>query len=102
MTLPRFIESTAVAVDAVISRVRMQAESLAALKPGDCLDLEPQAGSELLVQLMVEGQTIAVASVEVVDGQLVATIINNDLNNGPGMTGRRIDQWKHSKAKKTA
>lgn len=91
----RFIESAALAVDAVLSRVRMPAETVAALAPNDFLDLEPQTGSQLVVQLMAEGQTIAVASLEQVDGQLIATITNI----GPGLAGRRIDQWKHRKAK---
>jgi hypothetical protein len=94
--------STVIEVDAVLARVRMTANSLAALSPNDRLDIEPQAGSELLVQLTVAGQTIAVASVEVIDGQLVATIIDNDLNKGPGLAGRRIGQWKYRKAKTTA
>jgi flagellar motor switch/type III secretory pathway protein FliN len=88
----------AIQVDAVLARVRMPADAVAALSPNDRLDLEPEAGSQLLVRLMAEGKTIAVASVEVVDGRLVATIINN----GPGVAGRRIDQWKHTKAKTTA
>lgn len=94
MTLQR----TTMEVDAVLARLRMPADSLAALSPDDRLDIEPQTGSALLVQLMVDGHTIAVASVEHVDGQLIATIINN----GPGIAGRRIDQWKHRKAKTTA
>jgi len=102
----RFIDSTTTEVDAVLAQVRMPAESLAALSPGDRLDIEPHAGSQLLVQLMAAGQTIALASVEEMDGRLVATIIGNGLsngvNNGPGMAGRRIDQWKHRKAKTTA
>jgi Type III flagellar switch regulator (C-ring) FliN C-term len=102
MTPRRFIECTTTVVDAVLARVRMPAESLVALSPGDRLDIEPQARSQLLVELVAEGQTIALALVEAVDGQLVATIINSGVNNGPGMAGRRIDQWKHSKAKTTA
>ncbi len=102
MTPRRFIECTTTVVDAVLAQVRMPVESLVALSPGDRLDIEPQAGSQLLVELVAEGQTIALASVEVVDGRLVATIINSGVNNGPGMAGRRIDQWKHRKAKTTA
>jgi flagellar motor switch/type III secretory pathway protein FliN len=98
MIPPRFVEATTTEVDAVLARVRMQVDSLAALSPGDRLDIEPPAGSELLIHLMAQGETIAVASVEISDGQLVATIINK----GPGVTGRRIDQWKHRKAKTTA
>jgi flagellar motor switch/type III secretory pathway protein FliN len=101
MTPTGMIQTTSMVVDAVLARVRMQAETLAALSPGDRLDIEPQAGSQLLVHLVAEGQIIAVASVEQVDGQLIATIINNALNNGPGPAGRRIDQWKHRKAKTT-
>ncbi len=102
MTPRQFIECTTTVVDAVLAQVRMPAGSLVALSPGDRLDIEPQAGSQLLVQLVAEGQPIALASVEVVDGQLVATIINSGVNNGPGMAGRRIDRWKHRKAKTTA
>ena len=80
----------------------MPAETLATLSPDDRLEIEPPSGSPLLVHLMAAGHTIAVASLEVVDGQLIATIINNDLNNGPGSGGRRIDQWKLRKAKTTA
>jgi flagellar motor switch/type III secretory pathway protein FliN len=101
MIATRFIESTTTEVDAVLARVRMQAETLAALSPGDRLDIEAQAGSALLVQLVAEGQTIALASVEVVDGQLIATIINSELNNGSGLAGRRINQWKHRTPKTT-
>ena len=97
MTSPRFTECTTV-VDAVLATMRMPADSVAALSPGDRLDIAPPAGSQLLVQLMVDGRPIALASVEVVDGQLVATIINK----GPGLAGPRIDQWKHRKAKTTA
>lgn len=96
------IERTTIEVDAVLARLRMPVETLAALSPNDRLDIEPQAGSQLLVHLMVEGQTIAVASVDEIDGQLVATIINNGLGSGPVMGGRRIDQWKHTKVKTTA
>jgi hypothetical protein len=103
---PRFIEFTTTEVDAVLARLRIPAETLVALSPADRLEIEPPSGSPLLVQLMAAGQTIAFASLEVVDGQLIATIINNDvnndLNNGPGSGGRRIDQWKHRKAKTTA
>jgi flagellar motor switch/type III secretory pathway protein FliN len=97
-----FIQTTSVTVDAVLARIRMPAESVAALSPGDRLDIEAQGGAGLLVRLIAEGQTIAVAALEVVDGQLIATILNNDGNNGPGVAGRRIDQWKHKKAKTTA
>jgi hypothetical protein len=76
----------------------MQADAVAALSPSDRLDIEPEAGSQFVISLMAEGKTIAVASVEVIDGRLVATIINN----GPGLAGRRIDQWKYTKAKTTA
>jgi flagellar motor switch protein FliM len=96
-----FIQTTSVTVDAVLARVRMPAESIAALSPGDWLDIEAQGGAGLLVRLIAEGQTIAVASLEIVDGQLIATILNHDANNGPGAAGRRIDQWKHRKAKTT-
>jgi flagellar motor switch/type III secretory pathway protein FliN len=96
------IERTPIEVDAVLARLRMPVETLAALSPNDRLDIEPQAGSQLIVHLMAEGQTIAVASVDEIDGQLVATIINNGFNIGPGLGGRRIDQWKHTKAKTTA
>ena len=98
MTPARSLEALAMEVHAVLARVRMTAESLAALSPADRLDIEPQSSSQLLVELAVEGKTIALASVELIDGQLIATIINN----GPGQAGRRIDQWKHSKAKTTA
>jgi Type III flagellar switch regulator (C-ring) FliN C-term len=97
-----FIRTTSVTVDAVLARVRMPVESVAALAPGDRLDIEAQGGAGLLVRLVAEGQTIAVAALEIVDGQLIATILNNDANNGPGVAGRRIDQWKHRKAKTTA
>lgn len=97
-----FIETTTLEVAAVLSRVRMQVETLALLGPGDRLDIEAQNGSQLLVQLMAGGQAIAVASVEQIDGRLIATIINNDLNQLPGVAGGRIDQWKHRKAKTAA
>ncbi len=77
-----------------------RSRSLAALSPNDRLDIEPQAGSQLLVHLMAEGQTIAVASVDEIDGQLVATIINHGLGSGPVMGGRRIDQWKHRRQRR--
>ena len=102
MMSSRFIECTTTTVEAVLATMRMPADSVAALSPGDRLDIAPPAGSQLLVQLMVDGRPIALASVEAVDGQLVATIINNGFNIGPGLGGRRIDQWKHTKAKTTA
>ena len=89
-------------VDAVLARAKMPLEVVAALSPNDRLEIEPSAGSTLLVELIAAGQTIAVASVEVVDGQLIATIVENHLSNGPGLAGRRIDQWKLSKATTTA
>jgi flagellar motor switch/type III secretory pathway protein FliN len=92
-----FLQSAEVTVDAVVARTRMPAASLAALEPGDFVDLEAQAGSELVVRLVADGSTVAVASIEEVNGQLVATIINN----GPGTTGGRIDQWMCRKAKTT-
>jgi len=96
MTPSRTIESTTVEVQAVLSRLRMPTEEVAALAPSDRLEIEPEGGAGLLVQLTAAGETIAVASLEVVDGRLIATIINH----GPGIAGRRIDQWKHSKATK--
>lgn len=93
----RFLQSIEVSVDAVVARTRMPADSLSTLEPGDFIDLEALAGSELVVRLVVDGDTVAVASIEEVDGQLVATIINN----GPGTTGERIDQWMRRKAQTT-
>ncbi len=89
-------------VDAVLARAKMPLEVVAALSPDDRLEVSPSAGAALLVQLIAEGQIIALASVDVVDGQLIATIVENHLSNGPGLAGRRIDQWKHRKAKTTA
>jgi len=98
MTAASFTQTTTIMVDAVLAYAKMPAETLAALSPNDRLEIEPQAGSALLVELVAQGQTLAVASVEQVDGQLIATIINI----GPAIGGRRIDQWKHRKAKTTA
>jgi hypothetical protein len=97
MTSSRTIENTALEVQAVLSRLRMPAEEVAALAAADRLDIEGEGGAELLVRLIAAGNIIAVASLEVADGKLVATIINH----GPGLTGGRIDQWKHSKATTT-
>jgi hypothetical protein len=97
MTSSRNIENTTVEIQAVLSRLRMPAEEVAALAPADRLDIEGEGGGGLLVQLIAAGKTVAVASLEVADGKLVATIINH----GPGLTGERIDQWKHSKATTT-
>jgi flagellar motor switch/type III secretory pathway protein FliN len=97
MTPPNSIEATAMEVDAVLARLRMTVEDLATLSPDDRLDVEPAAGSQLRVEFAIKGKTIALASVEVVDGRLIATIINNR----PGSAGRRIDQWMHRKAKTT-
>src|SRR6202030_2230861 len=80
MSKVRFIEGPVVKVDAVLARVRMPAESLAALSTTDRLDIVTEGGSEHRLEFVVEGKIVAVASVEVVDGQLIATIINN----GPG------------------
>jgi flagellar motor switch/type III secretory pathway protein FliN len=91
------IESTAVEVQAVLARLRMPAESLAALSLGDHLTVESEDGSGLLVRLMAAGVTIAIASIEMIEGNLIATIVNH----GPAVTGTRIDQWKHSKATTT-
>ena len=93
MTPSRTIESTAVEVQAVLSRLRMPTEEVAALAPADRNEIEAEAGTGLLVRLVAAGNTIAVASLEVVEGRLVATIINN----GPATVAGRIDQWKHSK-----
>jgi hypothetical protein len=98
MTSAISIENTTLEVQAVLSRLRMPAETLAALAPADRLEVESEGGAGLFVQLMTEGVTIAIASLEVVDGQLIATIINT----GPGLAGQRIDQWKHSKPTTTA
>ena len=89
-------------VDAILARARMPLEVVAALSPNDRLEVTPPAGSPLLVQLIADGQIIALASVEVIDGQLIATIVENHLSNGPGLAGRRIDQWKLNKATTTA
>lgn len=97
MNSPRTIENTTVEVHAVLARLRMPAESLAALGSGDHLSVESEDGAGLLVRLMVAGVTIAIASIEMIEGSLIATIVNQ----GPGMTGPRIDQWKHSKATTT-
>jgi flagellar motor switch/type III secretory pathway protein FliN len=97
MNSPRTIENTAVEVQAVLARLRMPAESLAALCCGDHLTVESEDGSGLRVRLIAAGVTIAVASIEVREGSLIATIVNR----GPELTGRRIDQWKHSKAMTT-
>ena len=98
----RFVEATTAEVYGVLATLRMPAQTLAALSPDDRLEIEPPTGSQLLVHLKAAGQTIAVASLEVVDGKLIATIIDNNLNYGPGLAGQRIDQWKHRKAKTTA
>jgi flagellar motor switch/type III secretory pathway protein FliN len=90
--------NTVVEVEAVLSSMRMRADALAALAPGDHLDLEAQAGSTLMVRLIADGATVATATLAVEDGRLIATIINS----GSGIAGRRIDQWKHSKTKTTA
>jgi flagellar motor switch/type III secretory pathway protein FliN len=94
---PSRLESTTVEVQAVLSRLKMPAEEIAALAPPDRLEIEAEGGAGLQVQLVAAGNTIAVASLEVVDGRLVATIINT----GPIIPGGRIDQWKHSKATTT-
>jgi hypothetical protein len=93
MTPSRIIESTSVEVQAVLSRLRMPTEEVAALAPPDRIEIEAEAGAGLLVRLVAAGNIIAVASLEAVDGRLVATIINN----GPATSEGRIDQWKHSK-----
>ncbi|HVN26869.1 MAG TPA: FliM/FliN family flagellar motor switch protein [Candidatus Binataceae bacterium] len=93
MVPARNAENIAIEVEAVLSRLRMAAEEAAALKPGDRLEIEGEGGVGLQVQLVAAGVTVAIASLEVVDGKLVAGIINR----GPGLTGR-IDQWKHNKA----
>jgi len=93
MTTSR-IENTTVEVQAVLSRLQMAAEEVALLAPSNRLEIEAEGGAGLLVQLVAAGNTIAVASLEVVDGRLIATIINN----GPLIPGGRIDQWKLSKA----
>jgi flagellar motor switch/type III secretory pathway protein FliN len=95
---PRSLINTVVEVEAVLSSMRMRADGLAALAPGDHLDLEAHAGSVLTVRLMADGATVATAALAVEDGRLIATIINS----GSGIAGRRIDQWKHSKAVTTA
>ena len=93
MTTSR-IENTTVEVQAVLSRLQMAAEEVALLAPSNRLEIEAEGGAGLLVQLVAAGNTIAVASLEVVDGRLIATIINN----GPLIPEGRIDQWKLSKA----
>jgi len=97
MNSPRTIENTAVEVHAVLARLRMPTESLAALSCGDHLSVESEDGSGLLVRLMAAGVTIAVASIEVIEGSLIATIVNR----GPELSGPRIEQWKHRKATTT-
>ena len=95
----RALLNTDVEVEAVLSSMKMPADALAALVPGDQLELDTQgAAAEMTVRLMADGETIAVASLALDGDRLIATIINN----GPGNAGRRIDQWKQSKAKTTA
>ncbi len=82
-----------VMVSAVISRTQMPAASVAALEPGDVLKTEPEIGNLPLVRLTVGASTIALASIEKVDGRLVATIINHRSD----LYGRKDDTWKLTK-----
>ncbi len=84
------LTSANVRVDAVISRLRMPAESLAAVQLGDLIDIEPEVPGGLILQLSINGTTVAWASVREADGQLVGTII--DRNANPKL--QRVDQWK--------
>jgi hypothetical protein len=85
-------------LDAVLSSSTMQADALAALSPGDHLEVEPRGNSALTIRFVANGKTLATASLAVEDERLVATIISN----GPAPGGARIDQWKLSNGKTTA
>ena len=77
-------------VDAVIAQLRMPADALAAVQPGDLIDLEPAVAGGLLLQFAINGTTVALATVREIDGRLVATIIESNLESKL----RRVDQWK--------
>ena len=85
-------------VDAVLSSTTMRADALAALSPGEHLEVEPRGISALTVRLVANGETVATASLSVEDERLVATIISK----GPAKAGSGIDQWKLSNPKTTA
>jgi hypothetical protein len=93
--MKHFTRTARVVVDAVISRIQIPAESLAALEPGDLIDIEPESPNQIVVQLSVAGTIIGSAVVEEKDGRLIATIINTSSH----MQGRGNDQWKVRKPK---
>lgn len=63
-----------ISVSAVLVRVRMPVEALAVLKSGDTIDVEPDIGAEPVVRLVVQGRTVALATITEKDGVLCATI----------------------------
>ncbi|HLX38372.1 MAG TPA: FliM/FliN family flagellar motor switch protein [Candidatus Binataceae bacterium] len=85
-------------LEAVLSSTTMQADTLAALTPGDHLVVEPRGNSALTVRFVANGETVATASLAVEDERLIATIISK----GRAPAGARIDQWKLSNGKTTA
>ena len=72
----RFAESTTTEVDGSTRDARMAAESLAALSPDDRLEVESPSAPRCWYIQVAAGQTIAVASLTIVDGTLIATIIH--------------------------
>lgn len=95
MTLANPTLDAEVMVSAVISRIEMPALSIAALAPGDFLDTEPEIGNQPIVRLTIGATTVALASIAKVEGQLIATIINDR----PDLSGRKGDTWKVRKPK---
>ena len=96
MTLANPTLDAAVMVSAVLSRTQMPALAIAALEPGDFLDIQPEIGNQPIVRLTIGATTVALASIAKVEGRLIATIIDNR----PDLSGRKDDTWKVRKPKR--
>jgi flagellar motor switch/type III secretory pathway protein FliN len=93
MTTNERMTHTQIEVSAVLSRVRMPVETLAALAPGDCLEVEPEISVGAQVRLTIGDKTIAIASVTEDNGCLIATIVRL----GAGHAVEKPDPWQFRK-----
>lgn len=78
-----------VCLSAILTRIRMPVETLASLKSGDIIEVEPYLGTEPSVRLSVHGRTVAIATLIEDEGVIRATITQLDPDED-----REFEKWE--------
>jgi len=70
----QWMNAANVCLSAVVARICMPVDTLASLTNGDIIEIDVDLGADPQVRLIVQGRTVAIATVTERDGVLRATI----------------------------